>query len=155
MSTDELSGYRSKFFSGDEKLIYLDGNSLGRLPAETKAILEHSVNIEWGERLIRSWNEDWFTKNSELGDKIARIAGASEGEVVITDTTSVNLYKLAHAALKFKKGRTRIVTDELNFPSDLYILQGLVKDFGEGYELTVVPSGDGMTIDTRDLKAKY
>jgi len=149
---DELSGYRSKFFSGDEKLIYLDGNSLGRLPAETKAIIEHSVNIEWGERLIRSWNEDWFTKNSELGDKIARIAGASEGEVVVTDTTSVNLYKLAHAALKFNKGRTRIVTDELNFPSDLYILQGLVREFGEGYELTVVSSGDGMTIDTRDLK---
>ena len=149
---DELSAYRSKFFLGDEKLIYLDGNSLGRLPAESKAILERSVNIEWGERLIRSWNEDWYTKNSELGDKIARIAGASEGEVVITDTTSVNLYKLAHAALKFKMGRTRIVTDELNFPSDLYILQGLVKEFGESYELIVVSSRDGMSIDTRDLK---
>jgi kynureninase len=151
---DELSAYRSKFFSGDEKLIYLDGNSLGRLPAESKAILEHSVNIEWGERLIRSWNEDWYKKNSELGDKIARIAGASEGEVVITDTTSVNLYKLAHAALKYKTGRTRIVTDELNFPSDLYILQGLVKEFGEAYELIIVPSRDGMTIDTLDLEAK-
>ena len=149
---DELSSYRSKFFSGDEKLIYLDGNSLGKLPSETKAILERSVNIEWGERLIRSWNEDWYTKNSELGNKIARIAGASEGEVVLTDTTSVNLYKLAHAALKFQTGRTRIVTDELNFPSDLYILQGLVKEFGEGYELTVVSSRDGMTIDTGDLK---
>jgi len=149
---DELSSYRSKFFSGDEKLIYLDGNSLGRLPAETKAIIERSVNFEWGERLIRSWNDDWYIKNSELGNKIARIAGASEGEVVITDTTSVNLYKLAHAALKFKMGRTRIVTDELNFPSDLYILQGLVKEFGEGYELTVVSSRDGMTIDTGDLK---
>lgn len=148
---DELSAYRSKFFSGDEKLIYLDGNSLGRLPAESKTILERSINIEWGERLIRSWNEEWYTKNSELGDKIARIAGASEGEVIITDTTSVNLYKLAYAALKFKKGRTRIVTDELNFPSDLYILQGLVKDFGEGYELIIVPSGDGMTISPGDL----
>jgi len=151
---DELSAYRSKFFSGDEKLIYLDGNSLGKLPAESKAILEHSVNIEWGERLIRSWNEDWYKKNSELGDKIARIAGASEGEVVITDTTSVNLYKLAHAALKYKTGRTRIVTDELNFPSDLYILQGLVKEFGESYELIIVPSRDGMTIDNMDLEAK-
>ncbi|MDF1560107.1 MAG: kynureninase [Bacteroidales bacterium] len=151
---DELSSYRSKFFSGDEKLIYLDGNSLGRLPVESKAILERSVIIEWGERLIRSWNEEWFTKNIELGDKIAMIAGASEGEVIVTDTTSVNLYKLAHAALKFKEGRRRIVTDELNFPSDLYILQGLVKDFGEGYELVVVSSRDGMTIDTGDLKGK-
>lgn len=149
---DELSAYRSKFISGKEKLIYLDGNSLGKLPAESKAILERSVNIEWGERLIRSWNEGWFTKNAELGDKIAQIAGASEGEVIITDTTSVNLYKLAHAALNFKMGRTRIVTDELNFPSDLYILQGLVKEFGEGYELIIVPSRDGMTIDTMDLK---
>ncbi|MBN1108586.1 MAG: hypothetical protein JXA55_07440, partial [Bacteroidales bacterium] len=145
---DELSAFRSKFISGDDKLIYLDGNSLGRLPAESKAILERSVTIEWGERLIRSWNEDWYTKNRELGDKIARIAGATEGEVIITDTTSVNLYKLAYAALKFKKDRTRVVTDELNFPSDLYILQGLVKEFGERYELIVVPSGDGMTIDT-------
>jgi len=149
---DELSAYRSKFISEDEKLIYLDGNSLGKLPAESKAIVERSVNIEWGERLIRSWNEDWYTKNTELGDKIAQIAGASAGEIVITDTTSVNLYKLAHAALKYKKGRTRVVTDELNFPSDLYILQGLVKELGEGYELIVVPSGDGMTIDTGDLK---
>jgi kynureninase len=152
-SKDDLAGYRSRFISGVEKLIYLDGNSLGRLPVDSKAILEHSVNVEWGERLIRSWNEDWYTKNSVLGDKIARIAGASEGEVIITDTTSVNLYKLAHAAFRFQKGRTRIVTDELNFPSDLYILQGLVKEFGEGYELVVVSSRDGMTIDTGDLKA--
>jgi len=150
---DELSAYRSRFISGDEKLIYLDGNSLGRLPAESKAIVDRTVNLEWGERLIRSWNADWFTKNRELGDKIARIAGASEGEVIVTDTTSVNLYKLAHAALKYKEGRRRIVTDELNFPSDIYILQGLVKAFGDGYELTVVPSRDGLTIDTGDLKA--
>ena len=150
---DELSGYRSRFISGDEKLIYLDGNSLGRLPAESKEILERSVSFEWGERLIRSWNGDWYTKNISLGDKIAPIAGASEGEVVITDTTSVNLYKLAHAALRFQKGRTRIVSDELNFPSDLYILQGLVKEFGDEYELAVVSSRDGMTIDTMDLKA--
>ncbi len=149
---DELSAYRSKFISGDEKLIYLDGNSLGKLPAESKAILESSINIEWGERLIRSWNEGWYTQSSKLGDKIAQIAGASKGEVVITDTTSVNLYKLAHAALNLKKGRTRVVTDELNFPSDLYILQGLVKEFGEGYELILVPSRDGISIDTRDLQ---
>jgi kynureninase len=151
---DELSAYRSRFVSGDERLIYLDGNSLGKLPVESKTILDRTVNLEWGERLIRSWNTDWYSKNRELGDKIARIAGASEGEVIITDTTSVNLYKLAHAALKFKEGRRRIVTDELNFPSDLYILQGLVKHFGEGYELVVVSSRDGMTIDTGDLKEK-
>ena len=151
---DELSAYRSQFVSGEAKLIYLDGNSLGKLPSKSKAILDRTVNLEWGERLIRSWNEEWFTKNIELGDKIALIAGASKGEVIVTDTTSVNLYKLAHAALKFKEGRRRIVTDELNFPSDLYILQGLVKDFGEGYELVVVSSRDGMTIDTGDLKEK-
>ncbi len=150
---DELSGYRARFVSGGERLIYLDGNSLGKLPAESKTIIGHSVNYEWGERLIRSWNEDWFTKNIELGDKIARIAGASKGEIVITDTTSVNLYKLAHAALNYQKGRTRIVTDELNFPSDIYIFQGLVKDFGPGYELIIVPSRDGMTVDTADLEA--
>jgi kynureninase len=151
---DELSAYRSRFVSGDERLIYLDGNSLGKLPVESKTILDRTVNLEWGERLIRSWNKEWYSKNRELGDKIAPIAGASEGEVIITDTTSVNLYKLAHAALKFKEGRRRIVTDGLNFPSDLYILQGLVRAFGEGYELVVVSSRDGMTIDTGDLKEK-
>jgi kynureninase len=151
---DDLSAYRSRFVSGDERLIYLDGNSLGKLPVESKTILDRTVNLEWGERLIRSWNKEWYSKNRELGDKIAPIAGASEGEVIITDTTSVNLYKLAHAALKFKEGRRRIVTDELNFPSDLYILQGLVKAFGAGYELVVVSSRDGMTIDTGDLKEK-
>jgi len=151
---DELSAYRSRFISGDEKLIYLDGNSLGKLPVESKTILDRTVNLEWGERLIRSWNKEWYSKNRELGDKIAPIAGASEGEVIITDTTSVNLYKLAHAALKFKEGRRRIVTDGLNFPSDLYILQGLVKAFGEGYELVIVSSRDGMTIETGDLKEK-
>lgn len=150
---DELSGYRAEFVSGDEKLIYLDGNSLGKLPAESRTIIEHSVTYEWGDRLIRSWNEDWFTKNIDLGDKIALIAGASKGEVVITDTTSVNLYKLTHAALKYQKGRTRIVTDELNFPSDIYIFQGLVKDFGPEYELIIVPSRDGMTVDSADLEA--
>jgi kynureninase len=98
--------------------------------------------------------EEWYSKNRDLGEKIARIAGASKGEVIITDTTSVNLYKLAHAALKYKEGRRRIVTDELNFPSDLSILQGLVKAFGEGYELVVVSSRDGMTTDTGDLKEK-
>lgn len=148
---DALSAYRSRFISTDERLIYLDGNSLGKLPAASKIIVEQAVNYEWGERLIRSWNEDWYARNTELGDKIARIAGASEGEVVVTDTTSVNLYKLAYAALQHKKGRTRIVTDVLNFPSDLYILQGLVKMFGAGYELVLVPSGDGMTIGTAEL----
>jgi kynureninase len=71
----------------------------------------------------------------------------------MTDTTSVNLYKLAHAALMFQKGRTRIVTDDMNFPSDIYIFQGLVRDFGEGYELIIVPSRDGVTIETGDLRA--
>jgi kynureninase len=148
---DELSTYLSRFVSRDEHLIYLDGNSLGKLSAESKTIVDQTLNYEWGERLIRSWNEDWYDKNTVLGNKIARIAGASEGEVILTDTTSVNLYKLAHAALQFNKGRKRIVSDVLNFPSDIYILQGLVKTFGEEYELVLAPSDNELTINTGEL----
>lgn len=148
---DVLATYRDRFIAGDPSLIYLDGNSLGKLPVASQTILDKAINYEWGERLIRSWNEDWYKKNSELGDKIARITGASAGEIVVTDTTSVNLYKLAYAALKYRKGRTRIVSDELNFPSDLYILEGLVKEFGTAYELHLVPSHDGTCIETSDL----
>lgn len=148
---DELSEFKSHFDTSQEDLIYLDGNSLGKLPKQSAELVQKTVEHEWGIRLIRSWNEDWYTKNLELGAKIANICGASSGEVVVTDSTSVNLYKLAHAALKHKKGRTRIVTDELNFPSDIYILEGLVREFGSDYELKVVQSKDGIGIDEADL----
>jgi len=150
--TDPLRQYREQFRITDNRLIYLDGNSLGRLPELAPGDIADTVEKAWGDRLIRSWNEGWYTRSYSLGNSIAAITGASEGEVVISDTTSVNLYKLAAAALKRQHGRKKIITDNLNFPSDIYILQGLVEQLGGGHELVVLESRDGMTIQTGQLE---
>lgn len=148
---DPLKDMREYFFIDDEKLVYLDGNSLGRLPNQAALSVSNAVEQQWGKRLIRSWNEGWYDQSERLGNMIAPIAGASEGEIIISDSTSINLYKLAYAALKLQAGRTKIISDELNFPSDLYILQGLLKQFGPEYELEILRSSDGMTIDPAAL----
>ncbi|HKI89101.1 MAG TPA: kynureninase [Draconibacterium sp.] len=148
---DNLKHFRERFFFADNT-IYLDGNSLGRLPMKTKSFLQNVVENQWGTELIESWNKHWYEKSEELGNKIAKIIGASEGEVIITDSTSVNLYKLTHAALKFQTGRTRVVSDVFNFPTDLYILQGILKEFDSKYELVLASSKDEITIDLADLK---
>lgn len=148
---DSLKHFRSRFFFADNT-IYLDGNSLGRLPLRTKTLLQNVVENQWGTELIESWNIHWYEKSVQLGNKIAKIIGASEGEVIISDSTSVNLYKLAHAALQFQKGKTRVVSDVFNFPTDLYILQGILKNFGPNYELVLSPSKDEITIDFTELE---
>jgi kynureninase len=150
---DPLNRYRDHFVFSEEPVIYLDGNSLGRLALRTVGDVQEQVNHRWGERLIRSWNEDWYGKSEELGKKIAQIAGAGKDEVIVTDNTSTNLYKLAYAALQYRPGRVKIVTDALNFPSDHYILQGIAKQMGSGYELVVVPSRDGIGVAFDDLEA--
>lgn len=148
---DPLRQYREQFRITGHRLIYLDGNSLGRLPENAPGDIADTVEQAWGNRLIRSWNEGWYIRSYSLGNSIAAITGASEGEVVISDATSVNLYKLAAAALKRQQGRKKIITDNLNFPSDIYILQGLVEQLGSGHELVVLESRDGMTIQTGQL----
>ena len=148
---DSLKLFRSRFFFADNT-IYLDGNSLGRLPLKTKNLLQNVVEEQWGTKLIESWNKHWYEKSSQLGNKIAKLIGASEGEVIISDSTSVNLYKLAHAALEFQKGKTRVLSDVFNFPTDLYILQGILKEFGPKYELVLAPSKDDITIDFAEFE---
>ncbi len=140
-ATDPLKHYRSRFLITDADLIYLDGNSLGRLPTETKDLLERVTAYEWGDRLIRSWNEGWWELQLRLGEKVRPILGSGVGEVVISDSTSVNLYKLATAAVRHQKGRTRIITDDLNFPTDVYVLDGVAR--AHDLELVIVPS-DGL-----------
>ena len=140
---DELASFRDQFVA-DPDLIYLDGNSLGRLPKATVKRMQQIVETEWGERLIRSWNEGWIETPGRIGGKIARLVGAQPDEVIIADSTSVNLYRLALAALQSRPGRHKIVTDDLNFPSDLYILQGLCQQLGPDYTIEVVPSSDGI-----------
>lgn len=139
---DSLGAMREQFVVRDPDLIYLDGNSLGRLPVRTPERLEKLVGHDWGTRLIRGWNEGWMDLPFLAGDQIARVVGAKPGEVVVADSTSVNLYKLAAAAVMYGKPRRRIITDDLNFPSDLYVLQGLANTHPD-LEIVVVPS-DGV-----------
>lgn len=150
---DELAHFREEFLRDDPDLIYLDGNSLGRLPKRSAERLRDMVEHEWGQRLIRGWSEGWFTLPQRIGAKIARLIGAAEDEVVVSDSTSVNLFKLTLAALQARPGRTKVVTDDLNFPSDIYILQGVLRLAGPQYRLEIVPSADGLTISDEALAA--
>jgi kynureninase len=141
---DELAHFRDRFLIQDPDLIYLDGNSLGRLPQATAARLRQAVRQEWGEQLIRSWNQGWFSLPEKVGGKIAQLLGAQPDEVIVADSTSINLFKLALAALRYQHGRRQIITDDLNFPSDLYILQGARQLAGGDHEIAIVPSPDGI-----------
>ena len=147
---DELASFRQRFVVSAPGLIYLDGNSLGRLPVAARERLETVINHEWGDRLIRSWNEAWFTLPEQVGGKIARLLGAESDEIIVADSTSVNLFKLALSAMYAQPDRYKIVTDNLNFPSDLYILQGVCKAangrFHDGRSpyIQIVPSADGI-----------
>ncbi len=143
-AADPLRHFRQRFAFDDSELIYLDGNSLGRLPLTSVALAHNLVEEQWGARLIRSWNEGWFDLPERIGGKLAALLGADADEVVIADSTSVNLFKLAVGALCHQRGRTRILTDDLNFPSDLYVLQGAVELLGGAHCLEVIPSPDSV-----------
>ncbi len=143
-AADPLAGFRSRFVFPEPGLVYLDGNSLGRLPAAAAERARSIVEEEWGRRLIRSWNDSWWEAPLRIGDAIAPLVGAAPGEVAVADSTSVNLFRLVAAALRRQEGRHRIVTDDLNFPSDLYVLQGAAELAGADCHVDVVPSPDGI-----------
>jgi kynureninase len=127
---DPLAGFRDRFVFADPDLIYLDGNSLGRLPRATAERLQRVVLEEWGGQLIRGWDR-WIDLGLRIGDSIAAgIVGARPGEVAVADSTTVNFYRLAVAALGARPGRTVIVTDRANFPTDRYVLEGLAGQRG-------------------------
>jgi len=122
---DPLARFGERF-ELPEGVIYLDGNSLGALPTAVAERIQSVVRDEWGHDLIKSWNvHDWFTLPTRVGDKIARLIGANPGEVVAADSTSVNLFKLLAAAMKMRPERNVIVSEPGNFPTDLYVAQGL------------------------------
>ncbi len=152
---DDLARFRDEFVIDDPDLIYLDGNSLGRLPKRTAARMREVIEKEWGERLIRGWGEGWFTAPRRIGAKIAQLIGAQADEVIVTDSTSVNLFKLYIAALQARPGRPKVVTDDLDFPSDVYVLQGAVKLAGLVYRLEMVRSADGLTVSNDALQATF
>jgi kynureninase len=148
---DPLQAFRERFVIRDPTLIYLDGNSLGRLPSPTIETLDRVIKEQWGKRLIRSWNEGWYQQSSRIGKKIAQIIGAHPDEVILSDSTSINLYKLVYAALKMAEGRSEIISDDMNFPSDLYVLQGVIKQMGGNHTLRLLKSTDGISSDMTEL----
>ena len=135
---DPLASMRDQFFL-PRGIIYLDGNSLGALPRVTRRRLNEVIQEEWGERLIRSWNESgWIEAPQRVGDKIARLIGARPGEVIVADSTSINLFKTLAAALALRPERRVILSTVDNFPTDLYMAQGLIQQLGGRHELRLV-----------------
>jgi kynureninase len=148
---DSLARYRDQFVIDDPDLVYFDGNSLGRLPVTARERLVEVVAREWGGALIRGW-DTWIELSRQAGDVLATgVLGVSPGEVTLSDSTSVNLYKLAVAALDGRSGRRVIVTDDDNFPTDRYVLEGLAA--ARGLELRVVPTDIDAGIGPDDVRA--
>lgn len=127
---DQLTQFRDRFVHHDPALIYLDGNSLGPLPVRTQARIAEVVDQEWAVGLVRSW-QHWIGLPREAGDMLGEhLLGAAPGQVLVCDSTTVNLYKLTAAALDAQPGRDVIITDDDNFPTDRYVLQGLAAQRG-------------------------
>jgi len=125
---DPLAGLRARF-ALPEGEIYLDGNSLGAMPKAAPQLMAAEMEEGWGKDLIRSWNSrDWHMLPVTTGDRLSPLMGAQPGEVLVADSTSVNLYKLACAALHMRPARETIISEANNFPSDIHILQGIVRD---------------------------
>lgn len=156
-SEDPLAGFRDRFVIAHPDMCYLDGNSLGRLPKATAEAVQKMTVEEWGEELVTGWSH-WIDMAQRVGDQLGSVVlGAKPGQVLATDTTSVNLYRLAVAAIKDRPGRSTIVVDEANFPTDRYILQGIAADLG--MNLITIPNEDPSVAEferiTPDLLGKY
>ena len=149
---DSLAPLRNDFFL-PEGIVYLDGNSLGALPKASLARVQQVIVQEWGQDLIQSWNKaGWFDLSSRLGDTLASLIGAREGEVVITDSTSINLFKAIAAALQKQSTNTAtthrkvIVTERSNFPTDIYMAEGITRWLDRGYQLQLVDSSEELLV---------
>jgi len=130
-------------FDLPEGMIYLDGNSLGPLPKATKGRVSAMIEDEWGKMLITGWNKaGWMQQPGAIGDRIGRLIGAEPGHVMMGDTLSIKVYQAVASALEMTPDRRVVLSDNGNFPSDLYIVQGLLKSLGEDYELRVVNPED-------------
>jgi len=121
---DVLAPLRAKFDIPSD-VRYFDGNSLGPLTLRSREVLHHTIEVEWRERLIRSWNEDWLAMPLRVGNKIAPLIGAAQDSVISCDNTSINLHKALMSAVALRPGRTEIVIDINNFPTDIYIAQSV------------------------------
>ncbi|MGO8961518.1 MAG: kynureninase [Streptosporangiaceae bacterium] len=135
-AADQLASFRDRFVHQDRDIIYLDGNSLGPLPVRTQARIAEVVDQEWGVGLVRSWDK-WIGLPAEAGDMVGEhLVGAAAGQVLVCDSVTINLYKLACAALDARPRRDVIITDDDNFPTDRYVLEGVAAQ--RGCELRVI-----------------
>ncbi|WP_183100193.1 kynureninase [Nocardioides pelophilus] len=147
-AADPLAGHRAAFVTTEGVVAYLDGNSLGRPLHATRDRLADFVDGAWGDRLIRAWDEGWMDAPTELGDTLGRVVlGAAPGQTVVADSTTVLLYKLVRAAVDAQPGRTEIVVDTDNFPTDRFVAEGVAAE--RGLELRWIrPEPDsGVTAD--------
>ena len=149
-AADVLAPFRARFALPDG-VIYLDGNSLGARPVAAAARIAASVEQEWGEGLINSWNDaQWVTAPQRIGNKIAQLVGARAGEVVACDSTSVNVFKALCAALSLNSSRSVILSETGNFPTDLYMMQGIAAMTGQRIQArTVAPGAIEAALDER------
>jgi len=146
-AADLLAPFRDRFVIDDPSVIYMDGNSLGRLPIATERRLAEFIRQEWGGELIRGWDH-WLTLPGQVGDRLgAALLGAAPGQVIVSDSTTVNLYKCAVAALDARPDRRVIVTDKENFPSDRYVFEGLAGQRGLTLRMVESDPVDGLTAE--------
>lgn len=145
-STDPLAHWRDRFVIDDPDLSYLDGNSLGMLPRTTVHRIHEVMNDEWGSGLIRSWRK-WLELPLIVGNELAPLLGADDGEVVVHDSTSVNLHQLLHAAVRLRPERAHIAVDAHEFPTDRYAVEAIAAEYG----LTVTSPKPDESLDELDL----
>jgi len=144
---DPLASFRERFVIDDPSLIYLDGNSLGRLPLATAERIAEVVRREWGTGLVRSWAR-WVGLPGRVGDLLgSHLLGAAPGQVLVCDSTTVNLYKLARAGVGARPRRSVIVTDDDNFPTDRYVLAGIAAERGAELRMIHTDMDNGVTAD--------
>jgi kynureninase len=143
---DPLRSFRDRFVI-PEGLIYLDGNSLGPMPRAAAGMLNHTIEQEWGQNLIRSWNSaGWFDMPLQLGDRVGALIGAAPGQTLVCDTTSINLYKAIHAAIGLRPDRNAVIAEDESFPTDLYIIEGAMKSAGRPMQRRLIGT-DGPSIE--------
>ena len=149
-NNDDLKSFKSRFVNNENE-IYLDGNSLGKLPVVTENDLITAVKNEWGQNLISSWNDNWLKMSEKINFKMSKLINSDNDEVLVGESTSVNLYKILYCLLDSNQYNKNLVTDCLNFPSDNYIVEGL-KDYTEKKEITILNYNNNLSCNIDILK---
>ena len=145
-ASDPIGALRDRFVIPDG-VIYLDGNSLGPMPVMAATTLGRTIEQEWGQDLIKSWNSaGWFDMPLRLGDRVGALIGAAPGQTVVCDTTSINLYKAVHAAIGLRPDRDVVIAESAAFPTDLYIMEGAMASAGRPMQRRLV-GADGPSIE--------